>query len=79
MRKETEAPCEQLREVESRLTRVVHEVRDQTDESMAGYVTLVEQVVDGKILDGESEEEIPSAENANNSTKVVEISDSANH
>ena len=46
---------------------------------MAECVTLIEQVVDGKILDEGHEVETPSAENENDPTEVAETSGSANH
>ena len=70
---------EQLQEAKSQLVRVVHEIRDRTEGMMAEYVILVEQVVDGKILDEENEEETPSAEDENDPTEVAETSDFANH
>ena len=75
----TKALCEQLQEVKSRLVRIVCEVRDRTKGVMAECVILVEQVVNGKILDEEHEEETPSAENEDDPTEVVETSDFANH
>ena len=46
---------------------------------MAEWVTLVEQVVDGKILDEGQEKTTPSAEDEVEPTEVAETSDSANH
>ena len=46
---------------------------------MAEWVTLVEQVVDGKILDEGQKNTTPSAENEIEPTEVVETSDSANY
>ena len=42
-------------------------------------VTLVEQVEDGKILDGENKDKTPSTENEDDPTEVAKTSDSANH
>ena len=75
----TKAPCEQLQEVKSRLARIVHEVTDRTEGMMAECVILVEQVVNGKILDKGHEVETPSAEDENDPTEVAETSGSANH
>ena len=81
MRREekTKAPCEQFQKAKSRLARVVHEIGDRTDESMPGCVTLVEQVVNGRILDEGREVETPSTGNENDPTEVAETSGSANH
>ena len=78
-RKKAEALREQFQEAKCRLTRVIHEVRDQTEGMMAECVTLVEQVVDGKILDGKNKVETPSAEDGNDPIEVAETSGSANH
>ena len=50
-RNRVEALCEQFRETNPRLGRVVQELRDQTNGMIAECLILVEQVVDGKILD----------------------------
>ena len=72
-------PGGQLREAKSRLARVVYEIRDWTEGLMAESVTLVEQVEDGKILDGENEEKTLSAENQDDPIEVAGTSDFANH
>ena len=46
---------------------------------MVGCLTLVEQVVDGKIFREGQEDATPSAENEVEPTKVVETSNSTNH
>ena len=46
---------------------------------MVECVTLVEQVVDDKILDEENKEETPSAEDEDDPTEVAKTSNSANH
>ena len=46
---------------------------------MVKCVTLVEQVVDGKILDEGQESATPIAEDEGEPTEVVETSSSANH
>ena len=74
-----EALHEQLQEAKHRLVRVVHEIRDRTEGMMAECVTLVEQVVDGKILDEGHEVETSNTEDENDHTEVTETSDSANH
>ena len=42
-------------------------------------MTLVEQVIDGKVLDEGQENTTPSFEDENDPTKIVETSDFANH
>ena len=76
---ETKAPSEQLQKAENRLARVVYGIRDRTDKSMVGCVTLVEQVENDKILDKGHEIKTPSAGNENDPTEVVETFGSANH
>ena len=78
-RKKAETLREQLQEVKRQLARVVHEIRDRTEGMMAECVTLVEQVVDGKILDEGHEAGTPSAEDENDSIEIAETSGSANH
>ena len=49
------------------------------DKSMIGYVTLVEQVENDKILDKGHEIKTPSAGNENDPMEVVKTFGSANH
>mgnify|MGYP004716960975 CR=1 FL=1 len=51
--KKVETLHKQFQEAKSRLAKVVHEIRDRSEEMIAECVTLVEQVEDGKIFDGE--------------------------
>ena len=50
-RNRAEALRKQLQEANRWLVRVVQEVRDRTEGMLVECVTLVEQVVDGKVLD----------------------------
>ena len=78
-RNRVKALHEQFQEANHRLSRVVQEVKDRTERMMAECVTLVEQIVDGKILDEGQENANPSTEDEIESTEVVETSDPANH
>ena len=78
-KEKTKAPSEQLQGAKNRLVRVVHEIRDRTDKSMAGCVTLVEQVKNDKILNKGHEIKTPSAGNENDPIEVAETSGFTNH
>ena len=75
----TKAPSEQLQEAKNHLARVAHEIGDRTNKSMAGCVTLVEQVKNDKILNKGHEIKTPSVGNENDPTEVAEIFCSTNH
>ncbi|XP_027174459.1 protein FAR1-RELATED SEQUENCE 6-like [Coffea eugenioides] len=74
-----EALREQLQEVKRRLVRVVHEIRGRTEGMMAECMTLVEQMVDSKILDKGQESSTRRAEDEVEPTEVVDIFGSTNH